>query len=66
MMANCQIQIDGYHANIYHTHLSYTFKALGAGFYGLRNASDFRKTIMQVVMQAGDADRYATIIHMYV
>ena len=42
---------------------SYTFKALGAGFYGLHNADDFRKTIMQVVMQAGDADRYA--IYMF-
>ena len=39
-------------------HSRYTFKALGAGFYGLRHAKDFRKTITDVIMQAGDADRY--------
>ena len=38
--------------------IGYTFKALGAGFYGLRNAKDFRKPILEVIMQAGDADRY--------
>ena len=36
----------------------YTFKALGAGFYGLRSAKSFRDTILEVIMQAGDADRY--------
>ena len=36
---------------------SYTFKALGAGFYGLRKATDFRKTIMELIMEGGDADR---------
>ena len=44
----------------------YTFKALGTGFYGLRCAKDFRKTILEVVMQAGDADRCVpTIIISY-
>eukprot|EP00731_Ephydatia_muelleri_P020413 Em0013g140a len=36
--------------------ISYTFKALGAGFYGLRKATDFRKTIMELIMEGGDAD----------
>ena len=35
----------------------YTFKALGAGFYGLREGKDFRQTILEVIMEAGDADR---------
>ena len=48
------------HTHTYtHTISSYTFKALGAGFYGLRNAKDFRQTITDVIMQAGDADRWA-------
>ncbi len=38
-------------------HYSYTFKALGAGFYGLRTTTDFRQSIKEVIMQAGDADR---------
>jgi hypothetical protein len=37
--------------------IGYTFKALGAGFYGLRKGTDFRKTITEVIMEAGDADR---------
>ena len=37
--------------------IGYTFKALGAGFYGLRHAKDFRETLLKVIMQAGDADR---------
>lgn len=36
--------------------IGYTFKALGAGFYGLRRAKDFRETIQEVIMEAGDAD----------
>ena len=36
---------------------SYTFKALGAGFYGLQHGSDFRATLRKLIMQAGDADR---------
>ena len=35
----------------------YTFKCLGAGFWGLRNGTDFRKAIMKLIMEAGDADR---------
>lgn len=37
--------------------IGYTFKALGAGFYGLRKGVDFRQTITEVIMEAGDADR---------
>ena len=37
--------------------IGYTFKALGCGFYGLRKGVNFRETIMEVVMEAGDADR---------
>lgn len=37
--------------------IGYTFKCLGAGFYGLRKGgADFRGTIRDVVMEAGDAD----------
>ena len=35
---------------------SYTFKPLGAGFYGLRKATHFRETIMKLIMEGGDAD----------
>ena len=39
--------------------IGYTFKALGAGFYGLRNSTKktFRDIILEVIMEAGDADR---------
>ena len=39
--------------------IGYTFKALGAGFYGLRNSmkKEFRDIILEVIMEAGDADR---------
>ena len=37
--------------------IGYTYKCLGAGFYGLRKGGlDFRGTIRDVVMEAGDAD----------
>lgn len=37
--------------------IGYTLKCLGAGFYGLRKGgADFRGTIRDVVMEAGDAD----------
>ena len=29
---------------------------MGAGFYGLRKATDFRETIMKLIMEGGDAD----------
>ncbi len=38
--------------------IGYTFKAMGAGFYGLRVGTDFRKTITELIMEGGDADRY--------
>ena len=40
--------------------IGYTFKALGAGFYGLRHITkkSFRDVILEVIMEAGDADRY--------
>ena len=40
--------------------IGYTYKAFGAGFYGLRKASkkkSFRDVILKVIMEAGDADR---------
>ena len=38
--------------------IGYTFKALGCGFYGLREGgpNDFKKIITEVIMEAGDAD----------
>ena len=43
--------------------IGYTYKAFGAGFYGLRMASkkSFREIINAVIMEAGDADRYCTV-----
>ena len=41
--------------------IGYTYKAFGAGFYGLRmanNKKNFREIITSVIMEAGDADRY--------
>ena len=37
--------------------IRYTFKALGAGFYGLRNSrkKTFREIISEVIMEVGDA-----------
>lgn len=46
-----KLQLDDKHT------MGYTFKALGAGFYGLRNAKDFREMLIKVIMEAGDADR---------
>ena len=40
--------------------IGYTFKALGAGFYGLRHSrknKSFKEIILEVIMEAGDADR---------
>ena len=39
--------------------IGYTFKALGAGFYGLRHSrkKSFRDILLEVIMEAGDADR---------
>lgn len=31
---------------------------MGSGFYGLRKGTDFRKTIIELIMEGGDADRY--------
>ena len=42
--------------------IGYTFKALGAGFYGLRKGVDFKTTITEVIMEAGDADRYVKVV----
>lgn len=36
--------------------MGYTYKTMGAGFYALRNSREFRKTIMELVMEGGDAD----------
>ncbi len=37
--------------------MGYTFKALGAGFFSLRNSKDFREMLLKVIMEGGDADR---------
>jgi cyanate permease len=39
--------------------IGYTFKAMGAGFYGLRHSREksFRDIILEIIMEAGDADR---------
>ncbi len=37
--------------------MGYTFKALGAGFFSLRNGKDFREMLLKVIMEGGDADR---------
>lgn len=40
----------------------YTYKTMGAGFYALRNSKEFRKTIMELVMEGGDADTLVTMV----
>ena len=37
--------------------IGYTFKALGSGFFGLRKGNDFRQNVIELIMEAGDADR---------
>jgi ADP-ribosylglycohydrolase len=39
----------------------YTFKTLGCSFFALRYGTDFRKTITEIVMQAGDAGKLTSI-----
>ncbi|XP_065827930.1 ADP-ribosylarginine hydrolase Tri1-like [Oscarella lobularis] len=41
--------------------IGYTFKTLGSGFYGLRHCNDYWKTIMELIMEAGDADTNAAV-----
>lgn len=43
--------------------MGYTFKALGAGFFSLRNAKNFRDMLLEVIMEGGDADRYGLFAH---
>lgn len=43
----------------------YTFKAVGAGFYGLRTAKDFLSCLRKVIAEAGDADRLVTPVSLY-
>ena len=38
---------------------------MGAGFYALRHSNDFRKTIMELIMQGGDADTLVTVVIGY-
>ena len=46
-----QLELDEFQS------IGYTLKCLGAGFYGLRKGGmDFRGTLRDVVMEAGDAD----------
>ena len=44
--------------------IGYTFKTFGAGFYGLRKSRKkrFREIILDIIMQAGDADTYVTVV----
>jgi ADP-ribosylglycohydrolase len=41
--------------------MGYTFKAVGAGFYSLRTATEFEPTVRKVIMEAGDADTNAAV-----
>ncbi|XP_065827935.1 ADP-ribosylarginine hydrolase Tri1-like isoform X1 [Oscarella lobularis] len=41
--------------------IGYTFKALGAGFYGLAHCNDYWKSIIELIMEAGDADTNAAV-----
>ena len=43
----------------------YTYKTLGAGFYALRNSKEFKKTIMELIMQGGDADTLVVVVNGY-
>jgi len=36
--------------------IGYTFKCFGCGFYGLRSQNDFKTTLREVAVEAGDAD----------
>lgn len=38
---------------------------MGAGFYALRTSKEFRKTIIELVMQGGDADTLVIAVHGY-
>ncbi|RUS80309.1 hypothetical protein EGW08_011947 [Elysia chlorotica] len=42
------------------TNMSFTFKALGAGFWALKQ-KDFRSAIQDIVMEGGDADANASV-----
>eukprot|EP00118_Oscarella_pearsei_P013353 m.106106 g.106106 ORF g.106106 m.106106 type:complete len:424 (+) comp37250_c0_seq14:96-1367(+) len=41
--------------------MGYTFKTLGAGFYGFEHFNDYWKAIMELIMEAGDADTNASV-----
>ncbi len=57
MIKHIHSSLDGLKLDDRHT-IGYTFKALGCGFYGLREGGpkDFKKIITNVIMEAGDAD----------
>ena len=48
-------------------YIGYTYKAFGAGFYGLKRSlkKNFREIITEVIMRAGDADRYVININLH-
>ena len=48
-----------------HDNCRYTYKTMGAGFYALRTSSEFRKTVMELVMQGGDADTLVIVVNGY-
>eukprot|EP01100_Stratorugosa_tubuloviscum_P013966 TRINITY_DN720_c0_g1_i1.p1 TRINITY_DN720_c0_g1~~TRINITY_DN720_c0_g1_i1.p1 ORF type:complete len:372 (-),score=186.10 TRINITY_DN720_c0_g1_i1:740-1855(-) len=41
--------------------IGYTYKALGAGLYCLKNENDFKKAITELALEAGDADTNAAV-----
>ena len=42
--------------------IGYTLKALGAGFWALKNAPSYRDGVLQVIHEGGDADTNAAIV----
>jgi ADP-ribosylglycohydrolase len=42
--------------------IGYTLKAIGAGFWALRNASSYRDGVLQVIHEGGDADTNAAVV----
>lgn len=42
-------------------HIGYTLKCLGSGIYCLRNGTDFKESINELVMEGGDSDTNAAV-----
>jgi len=41
--------------------IGYTYKCVGSAFYCLRTATDYKKSIVELIMEAGDADSNAAV-----